>query len=111
METEKSKYAGMNDSQIRRAADAERAAFEATTRSDGYLIADLRKAFDRVCDRSHWKNPVNFLVGNTVLKQWEKEDGITLDMIEESIVFFQGVVPKVNQNINFAHIKSQGYIG
>jgi len=105
-----SKYKGMNAKQIKRAVEAEQAAFEATTRSDGFLIADLRIAFERVCDRENWKNPVNTILGNSVLKRWEEEEGISLDMIEEAITFFQGSVAKVNHNVSFAHITSPGYM-
>jgi len=105
-----SKYAGMTANQMKRAIEAEQAAFEAITRSDGFLIADLRIAFDRVCDRENWKNPVNTILGNDLLKRWEAEEGISLDMIEEAITFFQGSVAKVNHNVSFAHITSPGYV-
>jgi len=101
-----SKYAGMTADQMRRAVQAEQDAFEATTWSDGFLVADLRKAFELVQDRENWKNPVNFLVGNSVLDKM----GLTVDMIEEAIVYFQGCVPKINHNVNFVHIKSSGYV-
>jgi len=105
-----SKYVGMTADQMKRAIEAEEKAFEATTWSDGYLIADLRKAFEKVENQEHWKNPVNFLVGSKVLEKWEKEEGITLDMIDTSITYFQGCVAKINHNVSYVYIKSPGYV-
>ena len=107
-----SKYVGMTADQMKRAIEAEEKAFEATTWSDGYLIADLRKSFEKVENQEHWKNPVNFLVGSKVLEKWEKEEGITLEAIEEGITFYQGCVAKVKglQALNAIHITSPGYI-
>jgi len=108
---EKSKYAGMTADQMRRAVVAEQEAFEATTWSDGYLIADLRKAFEKVQNEANWKNPVDTIIPMAKLAEWEKE-GITLEAIENGITHFQGCVAKVKgiQSLNAIHIKSPGYI-
>jgi len=109
---EKSKYAGMTADQMRRAVVAEQEAFEATTWSDGYLIADLRKAFEKVQDPNHWKNPVDRTISMECLRVWESEYGITLEAILEGITHFQGCVAKVKEIkfLNAIHIKSSGYI-
>ncbi len=38
--------------------EAEQRTFDETNYHRGYKVADLRKAFDMVCDRTNWKNPI-----------------------------------------------------
>ena len=105
-----SKYQGMTKEQMDRAIKAEQEAFEATTWSDGFLVADLRKAFEKV-QMENWKDPVDAVVSMVMLNEWEKE-GVTLEAIEAGITFFQGSVAKVKgmQNLCAVHITSPGYI-
>lgn len=48
-----------------------------------YSRAELKAAFDAVCDRSNWKNPVQ----GTILPKDE-------DVTREAVIFFTGSVPK-----------------
>jgi hypothetical protein len=65
---------------------------------DGRSItrAELRAAFDRVADRSHWKNPIASSV--VIHSEFERE------VIRRAVVFFTGSVP------TFEHVAGPFFI-
>jgi hypothetical protein len=85
--------------------DADRALWESTTvvTEQGETIADLRTAFDAVCDEDDWKKPVTIRCHHSVA-------GITCRALE----FFHGAKPDVVGPlpiIGYVLIFSPGYQG
>ena len=54
-------------------------AYELTTKDGGYLISDLRAAFETVEDKTNWKNPIDAIIAGKDLK-----------LIKYAIEFFTG---------------------
>ena len=104
-------YKGMTVAQMKRAEAAHTALFEATTKVDGFFIADLRTAFGKVHNDGDWKAPVDTIITVYMLAEWEAE-GITVEMIDAGITFFQGCVAKVKPGptSDCIHIVSPGYV-
>lgn len=96
-------YAGMTHAQMDRAIKAERALFEATTKSGDYYIADLREIFDRAYEgeEHNWKmaNKIN-------VTGWDKDHR---EMLLEAIVFYHGRPGKVITTGGKVFIQAQGY--
>lgn len=109
--TMKIDYTGMNMDQIKRAEAAHTALFEATTKVDGFFIADLRVAFDKVAHPDGWKLPIHVDVSDRALGAWEAE-GITVEMIDAGITYFQGCVATIKHGpaSNYIRIVSPGYV-
>jgi hypothetical protein len=67
-----------------------------------YTQQQLHAAFDRVCNKNHWKKPINKLV--TVKSKDE------LDVIKEAVIHFTGGVADIEQvGPNKYRVTASGY--
>jgi hypothetical protein len=79
---------------------AEIAEYEAIQRYKGFMVADLRKVFDALCDPQDWQGPITATMpGEAVLAA------------TTAIEFFTGTVPRVVLNMKTRHyvVESEGY--
>lgn len=68
-------------------------------RWNGFDRDELQRAFDGVCDKDNWKNPIDAIV--------EVQD---LSVVCSAIAFFAGGYPNVSrETCQYYRVKSPGY--
>lgn len=79
--------------------EADRRKFEQVNTHKGYKIADLRVAFDRVCDRFNWKNPI---------RSWISENEVNIT--RAAVEFFAACEIRItDQWNNCVCVEADGY--
>jgi hypothetical protein len=93
-------YAMTTEQQIIADEEQRSLAYEQTAIYKGFKVADLRIAFDKVCDPKDWKGPV---------AAWVLGEGVLVTVA--AIEFFTATNPTVNLNTETMRylIESEGY--
>jgi hypothetical protein len=67
----------------------------------GFTRAELKDAFDRVCDPANWKNPINVLLGNLEVRE--------CDAIAAAVVFYAGCEASLVREGTKTRVTAAGY--
>jgi hypothetical protein len=72
-----------------------------TINGKSITVAELRSAFEMVCDSSNWKNPIDVRIDNP--------GDHMLEVIKDAVMYFAGCTAYFRPHEDTVHVTAKGY--